>query len=399
MVQQSPTELGSVTESKIAKRLPYSAYELWMRDQGIPIYEGHFIADITAVERAEWKSLGGNGAFINLRGMDGFTLAYVIDIAPGSELNWQKHMYEESIYVLEGAGVMELETPLGPERSREFNWEKGTLLAPTLNARYQLRNTSNEVALLYVVTDAPMIMDFYHNMDFIFNSDFVFEDRMRQLSENNEIKTGISGRGNLVIQGNQIHDVDHLGLLDHSSDGKGSGVSSAIYEMAGNTLAGHLAQEPLYTYDRAHYHGGGATILHLKSDVNAKSHGYTLLWPPELGERPYESGFGDRVIRADWQPGSVLSPPTSWYHEHFNLGGNDDRNIAFRFGYGCVYPARFYTSTHDVNGQTACTVPSHKGGTMIDWPDEDPKIHADFEEAVNAEGGACAMDHSIFNRA
>ena len=113
---------------------------------------------------------------------------------------------------------------------------------------------------------------------------------------------------------------------------------------------------------------------------------------------PYQNGFGDRVTRIDWKPGTVLAPPTSWYHEHFNLGQDDDRNIAFRFGYGCVYPARFYTSTHDVNGHTACTTPSHKGGTMIDWPDEDPKIHEDFEAACDAEGIKCGMDHSIFKR-
>lgn len=389
--QQAPSDVR-----KNAKRLPYSTSELWMQGEGIPIYEGYSIDDITAVELGEWKRLGGNGAFFHLRGMDGYTLAYVVEIAPGAELKWQKHLYEESIYVLEGSGVMEIETPLGPERSREFSWKKGTLLAPTVNSRYQLRNTSKETALLYALTDAPMVMDLYHNLDFIFDCDYVFADRMEGLSENNEQTSRIDSSGHMVIRGNQIHDVDKLGLLDSTVDGKGGGVNSAFYEMAGNALAGHFAQESVRKYDRAHYHGGGATILHLKSDVNARSHGYTLLWPPELGERPYQNGFGDKVLRVDWKPGSILSPPTCWYHEHFNLGEDDDRNIAFRFGYANVYPTRFYTSTHDVNGQPACIVPSRHGGSMIDWPDEDPQIHKDFEAAVEAEGGKCGMDHSLF---
>src|SRR5665213_138675 len=100
------TESSPATEAKApssaplktAKRLPYSAYELWMQGEGIPIYEGNFIEDITTVERGYWERLGGNGAFFNLRGMDGFTLAYVLDLAPGKERKWQKHMYEESIY-------------------------------------------------------------------------------------------------------------------------------------------------------------------------------------------------------------------------------------------------------------------------------------------------------------
>ncbi|HUY07002.1 MAG TPA: hypothetical protein VMU99_07075 [Acidimicrobiales bacterium] len=396
MVELSEDEGAAGARRKIASRLPYSAYELWMHGEGIPIYEGWAIEDITAVERTEWKRLGGNGAFFHLRGMDGFTLAYVIDIQPGAELNWQKHLYQESVYVLEGSGVMEIETPSGPHRSREFSWKKGTLLAPTVNSRYQLRNTSQETALLYVVTDAPMIMDLYHNLDFIFNSDYVFADRLDALSEENEVRSRLSERGGLVIQGNQIHDVDHLGLLDSTLDGKGGGVKNATYEMAGNTLAGHLAQESVRTYDRAHYHGGGATILHLKSDVNERSHGYTLLWPPECGEKPYQNGFADKVLRVDWKPGSILSPPTCWYHEHFNLGQDDDRNIAFRFGYANVFGTRFYASTHDVDGRPACIVPSRLGGSMIDWPDEDPQIHDDFHVELAAEGANCAMDHKLF---
>jgi hypothetical protein len=40
-----------------------------------------------------------------------------------------------------------------------------------------------------------------------------------------------------------------------------------------------------------------------------------------------------------------------------------------------------------------------EGGSLIDFEDEDPKIHADYEMALKASGVPCAMDHQIFSPA
>jgi hypothetical protein len=89
---------------------------------------------------------------------------------------------------------------------------------------------------------------------------------------------------------------------------KGTGVNLTQFEIADKTLIGHLAEWPVGRYHKAHYHGGGAVLVILRSE------GYSLMWPNEWGTRPYESGYGDRVVRIDWAPGSVFSPPTSWFH-------------------------------------------------------------------------------------
>ena len=93
-----------------------------------------------------------------------------------------------------------------------------------------------------------------------------------------------------------------------------------------NTLIGHLAEWPVGRYHKAHFHGGGAVLLILRSE------GYSLMWPNHLGTRPYENGFGDEVVRVDWLPGSVFSPPTNWFHQHFNTGAEPALQLALRCG-------------------------------------------------------------------
>ena len=95
---------------------------------------------------------------------------------------------------------------------------------------------------------------------------------------------------------------------------KGAGVNITQFEISNNTLIGHLAEWPVGRYHKAHFHGGGAVLVVLRSE------GYSLMWPNHLGTQPYENGFGDRGGARRLVPGSVFSPPTNWFHQHFNTG-------------------------------------------------------------------------------
>ena len=87
------------------------------------------------------------------------------------------------------------------------------------------------------------------------------------------------------------------------------------FEIANNSLdrpSGRMAGRALS--QGAFSHGGGVVLLILRSL------GYSLMWPSHLGTQPYENGFGAQVVRVDWAPGSVFSPPPNWFHQHFNTG-------------------------------------------------------------------------------
>ena len=117
----------------------------------------------------------------------------------------------------------------------------------------------------------------------------------------------------------------HLESSRRNDEAKGAGVSITQFELAGNSLIGHLAQWPAGRYHKAHYHGPGAILLGLQSC------GYVLLWSKELGTRPYEDGHGEDVVEVKWKAGSIYCPPGGWFHQHFNTGSQPARHLA-QFG-------------------------------------------------------------------
>ena len=153
--------------------------------------------------------------------------------------------------------------------------------------------------------------------------------------------------------------------------------------MGGSTLVGHIAEWPVGRYHKAHFHQGGAILLILRSQ------GYTLMWPPEAGIRPYQSGHADQVVKVDWREGSVFSPPSGWFHQHFNTGNEKARQLAFRYsGQSGKYLLGCWRAINKEGVRTSV----RDGGTMIEYEDEDPQIRLDFEAAIDksrcADGNA-----------
>ncbi len=304
---------------------------------------------------------------------------YVCEIPPGGTLAPEKHMYDELPYVLSGRGLTKVWTG-GRDDPDEtpgfFEWQTGSLFARPLNTWHQLSNGSgSEPARLLSVTTAPLIMDLYRNLDFVFGCDFRFRDRYNGRAD----YFAVGGRSprpdghGMMWETNFIPDV-RAALVD-AQDERGPEIGRTQYEMSGNALVGHIAAWPASGYHKAHYHGGGAIILIIAG------RGYTLLWPQERGTQPYASGHGDKVIRQDWQEGSLLCPPTAWFHQHFNTGPTPARQLALRYG-SKKHAVRF----HDFQQREGAIVSTRQGGTMIDFEDEDPEIPRQYREALARAG-------------
>ncbi|MGA2395319.1 MAG: hypothetical protein ABSH03_18415 [Candidatus Lustribacter sp.] len=376
---------------KPARGLARTAYQKWMEAQEIPIHGGYGVFDVRTVERKPWKLTGTPGAFIELIGMEGFSGMQVVEIPPGGAILPQKHMFQQLICGIEGHGTAEVWLDEAPEQKLTFEWGPFSLFSPPLNSSYRLYNVGNTPVIYLAVNDAPMMIDLFHNLDFIFNNPYVFRDRFT--GDDAEYFTReerfLEGSG-MIWDTNFIDDVQNA-LVD-ALDAKGAGVKITIFDMAKNSFAGHLTEWPVGRYHKSHHHQGGAILL------IARSTGYSLMWPQELGVRPYENKFDDQIVRIEWGPYSVFSPPTKWFHQHFNTGDETARQLAFRPGGSHNNPTGFRRSgSRVVKGVPGVYVSYREGGTLIEYEDEDPQIKIDFEAKLREVGIESKMPDFNYN--
>ncbi len=103
--------------------------------------------------------------------------------------------------------------------------------------------------------------------------------------------------------------------------------------------------------------------------------GCSILWPE-----------GEERTTVNWTPGSVVVPPDKWFHQHFNYGATRARYLALRWG---SWKYRFARLGEGAEGSTYKSL--KEGGAQIEYEDEDPQIHRDFEAAVANAGALCGM--------
>ena len=357
-------------------------YERWMEKEGVPIVEGFGVTDVGRISLRPWSRLGCDGAYLQLRGLEGITGVYTGKMAPGRMTEPEKHLYEKVIYILQGEGVAEFQ-----QRGRvphSISWKTGSLFSPPLNSTHRLINYGKTSAVFLAVTTAPMILDHFHNEEFVFNSDFAFCDRYD--GEGDYFKVGdrrylAANNRQWIWETNFIPDV-RTAAID-AQEQKGAGVKLTQFEIADNTLIGHLAEWPVGRYHKAHYHGGGAVLVSLRSE------GYSLMWPNECGTRPYESGYGDRIVRIDWTSGSVFSPPTNWFYQHFNTGPEPALQLALRCG-SQKFPLGIRVAAIRAGVYTSVK----QGGTLIEYTDEDPEIRRAYQAELTSKGIAPDMNYA-----
>lgn len=386
MQTQAPSEAGSGQ----GRRARPTAYQRWMQEQNIPIHRGYGIYDVRAAERRPWDLTGTNAAFVDLEGMEGFSGIQLIEIPPGGTTKIQKHLYQQLICVLQGTGAAQVWTDATEDHKKMFEWDTFSLFSPPLNSWYRLYNLSSEPVIYMAVNDAPMIMDLFHNQEFIFNNPYQFPDRFPpDDDEYFRHDERYAERGGMVWETNFINNAAEA-LVD-AQERKGKGVKITVFDLVSNSMAGHLTEWEVGLYHKAHHHQGGAILLILRSQ------GYSLMWPQEVGVRPYQNGFEHEVVRVDWGPYSVFCPPTKWFHQHMNTGKETARQLAFRPGGSSKNPTGFRRSGNRfVNGIPGVYVSYREGGTLIEYEDEDPRIRKDFEAELAKNGVKCEMPDFVY---
>ncbi len=337
-------------------------YKDWAKAQGVPINES-FGFNLLEMETAPWARFGVNGAIAHVAGRGDFMTVFVWEIPPGGKTEPIKHLYEEAVYVLSGHGSTTVEDSAG--NSHTFEWGPNSVFAPPLNCRYRHFNGSgSEPVRLAVSSNLPTVLNLFHSESFVFDNPVTFPEREGGEGHFRGDGDFISVRpGKHMWETNFVPDATDLKLEKWAA--RGAGGSHIQLILADGILHAHVSEMPVGTYKKAHRHGPDVHVYCVSGT------GYSLLW--------YEGD--DDITRVDWTHGWVFAPPDQMFHQHFNTGTDPVRYLAV--GHGSV---RYPFTENMWRIYQGIDVDVRKGGNQIEYEDQNPRIHAMYEEAMARVG-------------
>ena len=235
-------------------RILRDPYLEWVEREGIPVVED-FGVNLLEVETGPWPRFDTHGAAVHLKGRGDFMSMFVIELKPCAATSPQRHLYEETIYVLAGHGSTTIVG--GDGKKYSFEWGLGSLFAIPLNATFQHFNASGiESARMVCSTTAPAAFNMFHSEAFVFNNPWNFPERMGQDKYFNgdgdyiPIKAGLN-----IWETNFVPDLRSLQLTEWGARGVGSMNINLI--MADSVMHVHTSEMPVGTYKKAHRHWVG----------------------------------------------------------------------------------------------------------------------------------------------
>ncbi len=387
---QEPTrfdEMAAVEEARRPHKAPPSAYDVFMEEQNIPIFGGLGMYDVRQLPLAPWKRMGGQGSFIEFDGQAGYFGIYAVEMPAGGALNSERHMYEETFLVIEGRGSTEVWRE-GSSKKRTFEWQAGAHFAVPLNVWHRLVNATSNPALVLAATSAPSVMELFPSPSFIFDNPYEALDRYDESADYFKPRDEIEALegGQAILRTSLIPDVVncYVPLYNMATPGDRIVRPRLAYNKYFHDFI-HVF--PSGRYGRAHAHEAGRVLVCLRGK------GYSLNWPLELGKRPWEAGKGHLVNRQDYIPGGMITAaPGSgdYFHQHFSTGKDSMRQLAFR------HPLKAFEGPGEERKLPDGTMFLGPGRHIISYPEEDPQVRKDYEEALKKEGAEFTMPESVY---
>lgn len=210
---------------------PHTPYEAWAHRQGIPVVEGYGLPDPDQLDFGYWDRIGVEACFVIMKGMEGITGQYVARLPAGGSTKREHHLYEKVIYIVRGSGTTVVEDG---GKEHQFEWNEGSLFAIPLNCWHRIFAMGQPV--LYIAfTTAPMVFDLFRDEDFVYDTARPFPDRFSGEPDyfSRERRAGREWETNF------IPDV-RTARIDRT-EARGPGTLLSMFEMAENSLIGHLA--------------------------------------------------------------------------------------------------------------------------------------------------------------
>lgn len=290
-----------------------SHYRSFIKQEGVPLYEGSALENLETLSLTDWERRGGKAAYTRLGDQEVVNLQ-IIEIPAKGELKAERHMYEAVMYVMSGTGATTIWQEGEPRQTIE--WGKGALLAIPLNAWHQEFNSSGEKPCRILFgTNMAQVINLYHNLDFVFNNPFIFKDRYSYSAKSDYAEKG--KHWNLrLFQTNFIPDINSFAL--DSWKELGTRTSIMRLYMGNSSSRIHILEVSEGTYVTAHRHGPGAHVITIDGE------GYEYLFMPGDEMNP------DKRRKVTTKASTVIAPKRNEYHQHFNTGKGPLKQLAFK---------------------------------------------------------------------
>jgi oxalate decarboxylase/phosphoglucose isomerase-like protein (cupin superfamily) len=357
------------------RRLKFT-HDVWMDSLKLPVHQGYYIPDLRALELARWEERGCDAAFIQLEGQQGITETRVSEVPAREVLPPVRLAFDEVVYVVQGRGATTVWRSGGEKKS--FEWGENSMFLLPRNHFHQFSNTSgSRPARLLHYNYFPLLLSAAPEPEAFITTDRgdaaepVRAVDLEQLYAEPALKqtpledVSWKRRGSVWV-GSFFPDMSAWDKLTETRH-RGAGGRSVAMEFPGSEISCHMSMFPPQTYKKAHRHGPGRAI------VIPAGEGYSVMW--EEGK--------DKVI-AEWKPGSLITPPNKWFHQHFNTGVSPARYLAFH------PPLQFDGHAEKVEDRAR---------DQIEYVDEDPAVRGMFESELSKRGLRSVIPEEAYSRA
>ena len=353
---------GATPPPALPRRLKFT-HDHWMDSLGLPMYSGYYIEDLRDLRLGRWEERGCDAAFVQLEGQQGITETRVSEIPPRGVLAPVRLAFDEVVYVVQGRGATSVWRS-GAQR-KSFEWGENSMFLLPRHHFHQFSNThGSRPARLLHYNYFPLLLSASPDPEAFISTNRgeagepVRELDLQALYAEPSLKTTDSEdvswkRRHSVWVGSFFPDMSAWDKLT-VNQGRGAGGRSVAMEFPGSEISCHMSMFPSRTYKKAHRHGPGRAI------VIPTGEGYSVMW--EEGK--------DKVV-APWRPGSLITPPNRWFHQHFNVGDKPARYLAFH------PPLQFDGHAEKVEDRAR---------DQIEYVDEEPAVRERFEAELARRG-------------
>ena len=367
-------EAAKATESARLKWKPapgerVGPYEYWVRQTGLPVLRGHYVADVRTAELGWWAERECSAAFVDLQGQGSLMEGRITEIPPGVTLPPLKFGLDEVVYVLKGRGFTTLWRGDG-EGKRTIEWGPHSLMLLPRNYTHQLTNAQgSETVRLLHYNALPMAMAAVPDPSVHFDNPYLQPGMIPE--EETEFFAAakmVPGRRRISVMwsGNFFPDLAVWDQL-RRSESRGAGGSIVQFYFPGIPFNAHMSVFPKQTYKKTHRHGPGpfrpGALL-----VVVSGEGHTIMWP-------HDDEDAEKVV-IPWHEGTIFNPPDKWFHGHYNVGVEPARYIA-------IQPPQHFSE--------------HKSISIdVEYADEESWIREKFEAELAKRGLTSLMPPEVY---